>query len=138
MGGFGILEHTADVGVRATGDTLGEALSWIAKGMFSIIADLDSVQPRKTLEVSVDSTDTDALVVDWLNELLYRYEAEGLLLKEFEVTVDERGKSLVGKCIGEPVDPQRHVMLTAVKAATYHDLQVSHNAEWEIQAVLDV
>ena len=138
MGGFGILEHTADVGVRATGDTLAEALSWVAKGMFSVIADLDSVQPRKSLEVSVASTDTDALVVDWLNELIYRYEAEGLLLKEFDVTVDEEAKSLVGKCSGEPVDPQRHVMLTAVKAATYHDLQVSHNAEWEIQAVLDV
>ena len=138
MGGFEILEHTADVGVRATGDTLAEALSWVAKGMFSVIADMDSVEPRKALEVSVPSTDADTLVVDWLNELLYRYEAEGFLLKEFDVTVDEGGKSLVGKCVGEAVDPERHVMLTAVKAATYHDLQVSHNAQWEIQVILDV
>ena len=138
MGGFEILEHTADVGVRASGDTFAEALSWVAKGMFSVIADMDSVEPRKALEVSVASTDADTLVVDWLNELLYRYEAEGLLFKEFQVTVDEGGKSLVGRCIGEPVDPQRHVMLTAVKAATYHDLQVSHNAQWEVQIILDV
>ena len=77
MAGFELLEHTADVGIVATGDTLAEALSWAAKGMFSVIVNPDGVEEREVLEVSVVSTDTTALVVDWLNELLYRYEAEG-------------------------------------------------------------
>lgn len=138
MGGFELLEHTADVGVVATGDTLAEALSWVAVGMFSVIADLDNVEPRESIEVSVNSTGIDTLVVDWLNELLYTYEAKGFLPREFQVSVDEPGNSLVAQCVGEPLDPARHEVLTIVKAATYHNLQVSHNGQWRIQVILDV
>lgn len=137
-GGFQLLEHTADVGVVATGDTLADALAWAAKGMFSIIADLDTVEPRESLEVMVTSTDPDALVVDWLNELLYRYEAEGFLPKEVQVWVSEAGTSLRGLCLGEAVDPGRHLLRTIVKAATYHDLRVEHDGRWRVQVILDV
>ena len=46
LGGFKLLEHTADVGVVATGDTFAETLGWLARGMFSVIVDLDGVEPR--------------------------------------------------------------------------------------------
>jgi SHS2 domain-containing protein len=137
-GGFTLLEHTADVGIVATGATLGEALAWVAKGMFSVIADLDSVVPSETLGVSVASVDQSALVVDWLNELLYRYEAEGFLPREFNVTVDEEDASLQAQCLGERVDPERHCILTSVKAATYHGLELVHDSDWHIQVILDV
>jgi SHS2 domain-containing protein len=137
-GGFTLLEHTADVGIVATGASLAEALAWVARGMFSVIADLDSVAPREGLDVSVTSADPSALVVDWLNELLYRYEAEGFLPREFHVTVDETNASLQARCLGERVDPERHRILTSVKAATYHDLKLSHNGDYHIQVILDV
>jgi SHS2 domain-containing protein len=88
--------------------------------------------------VSVSSSDTDALVVDWLNELLYRYEAEGFLPGDFHVSVDDGATSLTARCHGEPFDPERHGTLTAVKAATYHGLVVAHNHEWRIEVILDV
>jgi len=137
-GTFALLEHTADVGIVATGSSLEEVLAWLAKGMFSVIADLDSVVPKEFLEVSLISSDQEALVVDWLNELLYRYEAEGFLPREFSVTVDGAGKGLCAQCWGESVDLQRHQILTSVKAATYHELQLSHNSQWRIQVILDV
>lgn len=138
MGAFEILEHTADVGVIATGDTFAEALGYVAEGMFSLIADLESVQPKESLKLSVQSIDTDALVVDWLNELLYRFDGEGFLPREFEVTLGKGERSLVARCMGERVDPERHTLKADVKAATYHSLEVSHNGEWRIQVVLDV
>ena len=138
LGVYELLEHTADVGVIAKGDTLSEAMSWLATGMFRVIADLDSVEPRETLEVSVTSADRDALIVDWLNELLYRHEAEAFIPKTFDVSVDESTSSLIARCEGEHVDRQRHAMRTAVKAATYHGLEASYNGEWSIQVILDV
>lgn len=114
-----MLEHTADLGIVASSDTLDEALAWVAKGMFSAIADLDSVSPQELLEVAVKATDPEALVVDWLNELLYRYEAEGFLPREFDVTLDDTGTGLHAQCWGEPIDLERHEILTSVKAATY-------------------
>lgn len=63
------MEHIADVGIIATEDSLSEALSWAARGMFSVIAELDNMAPG-SLEVSLVSPDQEALTVNWLNELL--------------------------------------------------------------------
>ena len=138
MGSFVLLDHTADVGVLATGRTLAEALAWLAKGMFSVIADMDTVESRASMEVSVVSGDRDSLAVDWLNELLFRFETEGFLPKDYAVTVDEAESSLVARCMGEPIDTERHGVGTAVKAATYHNLEVAHDGEWRIRVFLDV
>ena len=76
MAAFEILEHTADVGVIATGDTLAGALACVAQGMFSIIADLNDVESKDSITLSIESMDRDGLVVDWLNELLFTFESE--------------------------------------------------------------
>lgn len=138
MGGFEYLEHTADLGVVGWGATLAKALAWTATGMFSEVADLEAVRPLHTREVSVTSTDVEALAVDWLNELLFRYEADGFLPSEFDITVNDSGTGLVANCVGEPADPQRHKLRSAIKAATYHGLKVSHDGEWRVQVILDV
>ena len=138
MGSFELLEHTADLRVVGHGQDLAEALAWTATGMFSYIADLEAVERRETLRVSVSSTDQEALVVDWLNELLFRFEAEGFLPTEFHVSLAESGTALKAKCKGEPADWERHRIRAAVKAATYHRLQVSHDGEWHVQVVLDI
>lgn len=127
------------MGIIATGDTLAEALSWVAKGMFSVIAELENVKHEESLEVSIHSADHGAVTVDWLNELLYFYETQDFLPKEFLVTVDESGTSLKARCLGERVDPRRHRILASVKAATYHNLEViQHRSQWRIQVILDV
>ena len=138
MGGFELLEHTADVRVVATGQSLAEALSWVATATFSVIVDLATVEARESIQVDVASTDAQTLTVDWLNELLFRYETEGFILKEFRLAVNGAGTSLWARCMGEPVDKGRHGMLTEVKAATYHALEVSYNGQWRVQVVLDV
>ena len=137
MAGYKILDHTADVGIAASGDTLAEALAFLAKGMFALIADAETIEVSDSWELCVSSTDEEALAVDWLNELLYRYEADGFLPKEFWVCVEEGGKALKARCSGEKIDSLKRVF-TQVKAATYHGLEVSHDREWRIQVVLDV
>jgi len=138
MGRFELLEHTADIGVVATADTFANALSWLAKGMFSIMTDLDRIEPRDSIKVWVRSQDEECLAVDWLNELLYRFEAEGFLPREFQVIVHDCNNSLMAICTGEALDLDRHQAFTMVKAATYHDIRVSHLTEWRIQIILDM
>ncbi len=138
MSGFELMEHTADVGIVADGDTFADALTWVAIGMFSVIADLDLVRENSSVDVRVESSDRDSLVVDWLNELLYIFDANQFLPKTFEVSVDQDLTGLTASCSGESVDLDRHIFYTDVKAATYHNLQVSSGAEWNIRVVLDV
>ena len=137
MTGFQILDHTADIGIRATGDTLAEAFAHGARGMFSIITDLDTIQRRESRRVTVDAPDVEALLVNWLNELLYLYEVEGILFADF--AIENMGEQqLTATCTGERVDHQRHPIKTVVKAATYHALEVTVGRPCHVQFILDV
>ena len=138
MGGFTLLDHTADIGISAYGDNLEEAMSWLAVGMFSLIVDPCTVAPSRSQQVSVVSRDRETLVVDWLNELLYQYEVTGFLLKECRVSLDLEDTRLDALCLGESIDSTKHQILTVIKAATYHQLSVSHNRQWQVNVILDI
>jgi SHS2 domain-containing protein len=138
--GFTLLEHTADIGIVATGASLEEALAWLAKGMFSLLVEPSTIAATSARQVSVEARNRESLVVGWLNELLYLYEVTGFLLKECRVVLPEPGR-LEAVCRGELLDPSRHQVQTVIKGATYHHLEVSGNpgaAEWRIQVILDV
>ena len=138
MGGFTLLDHTADTGISAFGDSLEEALSWLATGMFSLIVDPETVKSSSSRTISVASSDREALAVDWLNELIYQHETTGFLLKECHVTLDRGDTQLEALCHGEEVDLSRHRILPVIKAATYHRVSVSHHEEWNVKVYLDV
>ena len=137
-GGFELIEHTADLGVVGRGDTLAEALEWAATGMLGFMADLDRVEQCETVRLSIVAPDREALAVDWLNELLYRFEADGFLPSRFEVTVNDEGTSLDATCVGEIISPGTPGVRAAVKAATYHQVEVSQNGEWRVRVFLDI
>ena len=138
MGGFTLMDHTADTGISAFGDSLEEALSWLATGMFSLIVDPETVESICSRTISLASSDREAMAVDWLNELIYQHETTGFLLKECHVTLDQGDTQMEAICHGEETDLNRHHILTVIKAATYHRLSVSREDDWNVRIYLDV
>ncbi len=140
MGSFEILEHTADVGVSACGESLEEALSWLAAGMFSLIVDPATTTFQGSHTLSVTSRDLESLAVDWLNELLFQYETTGFLPKDYQISLrqEQNRISMNALCQGDQLDPARHKILIVVKAATYHNLSVEQGPPWRISVILDV
>ncbi len=139
MSEFEIIEHTADVGIRAWGDTIEEAFEQAALGMFSIIADVSKVELIGEAEVRVDNDEMDGLLVDWLSELLYLFDAERIFLGKFKVKIDERNGRyfLKGRVFGETYDPKKHGMGVEIKAVTYHMLKVDMEKK-EITVLFDI
>jgi SHS2 domain-containing protein len=135
---FELIEHTADVGVEASGADLREAFEAAAEGMFSIIAETESVKPTETYQVEADADDAEALLVEWLNELLYLFDAKNVLLCRFSVT-SLTPIRLEADVFGEKYDPSRHRINMAVKAATYHAVSVEEDdAGARVRVILDV
>jgi SHS2 domain-containing protein len=132
-----VIDHTADVGIVAYGKDLKEAFANAAFGMFSLIADLEKVRGSISREIDVQSTDQEALLVDWLNELLYLFDVEHIIFKRFEITALSQ-KKLKAKVYGEKIDTSRHQLKTAVKAATYHMLKIEKNKGVRVQFILDI
>lgn len=135
---YEIIDHPADVGIRAFGEDLKELFSSAAHGMFDILADLDKVREAAKVKVEARGRDLEELLHEWLNELLYTYEIDELVLKRFDIEeIDER--KVLGTCWGEARDLERHSISTEIKGVTYHQLKVEKTEEgWIAEVIFDV
>ena len=131
-------EHTADLGLRVRAADLPALLAEAAKGLASmIVANLDDVRLVEERKIEVDGADRDYLVFDWLSELLFVYETQHLVLRDFDVRLTENGLQAVAR--GERLDPQRHVLDHEVKAITYHALKLEETSEgWLLEVIVDI
>ena len=71
MNSYEILDHTADVLIRAYGKTLAEAFEHAAKAMFDIITDNSEIESMGQYTIELEAPNVDQLLVDWLSELLF-------------------------------------------------------------------
>jgi len=134
---FEILDHTADVGIIAYGADLRQAFANAARGLFSLIAELDDVEEVTRQDIELTASDEESLLVAWLNELVYRFDTEGIIFKRFDIT-RLNNTHLKARGYGEKADSSRHRLKTEVKAATYHMLKVEKNDGFRVQVLFDI
>ena len=130
--------HTADVAYRIRGDSLAEIYENAAGALVATITDRRCLRPRETKEIAVEAPDREALLVAWLNHLLYLYDVDGFLGRNFEILELEEER-LTARARGETFDPDRHEGKTAVKAATYHHLEIRpRDHGWQATIIFDL
>ena len=134
---FEIVSHTADVGIIAYGADVKQAFANAAKGLFSLITELDDIREVLYRDIEVTATDKESLLVEWLNELIYLFDTEYIIFKRFDITELDNTR-LKARSYGEKVDNSRHELRTGVKAATYHLLKVDKDDGYKVQVILDI
>jgi len=135
---YRVLEHTADVGFEAYGSTREEVFANSASALVDLIVDLANIQAREEARIEVEAGDPLALLVNWLSEILYRFDAEGWLYRDFEFRrLDDCSLAAVAR--GEKFDRTRHPVKLQVKAVTYHQLALEPTREgWFARVFLDI
>jgi len=134
---FEILDHTADVGIIAYGADMKQAFANAAKGLFSLITELDDVEEVLHRDAELTATDAESLLVEWLNELIYQFDTEGIVFKRFDIIRLDNTR-LKARGYGEKVNRSKHKLKTGVKAATYHMLKVDKNDGCQVQVLFDI
>ncbi|HIQ22536.1 MAG TPA: archease [Planctomycetes bacterium] len=131
-------DHTADVGLRVRAPDLNQLFADAGQGLFSLlVADLATVRCAQSMAFAATASSYDDLLFDWLAELLFTFDTERVLLREFEVQVE--GFALKATAHGEPLDPRRHELDMEVKAVTYHGLKVERTDDgWLAEVILDL
>lgn len=138
MPDYELIDHTADIGIRARGKTLAQVFENAARGMFSILTDPEDVRPAKAYAIKAHALDVEALLVRFLSELLYKFAAENLVFREFKVKAITE-TTVEALALGEKLDPIRHTLLTEIKSATYHLLKVREGKEgWVAEVIFDL
>jgi SHS2 domain-containing protein len=135
---FEILEHTADIGLRAWGATLQEAFENAATALSAIVVELDDIEPRIAYPIAASGDDDQSLLVNWLNEALYYLDARRIVLRRFRIEHFADGR-VAGQAWGEPRDPVKHRPKVIVKGVTYHQLKIEQRPDGcEVQVFLDI
>ena len=131
-------EHTADIGVEIYGKTLEEIFSNAGYALFDTLVDITTILPTVQRAIHVTGNDAEALLMNWLRELLFLSSVYGEVYAEFVIqTLQPNVIHAVIK--GEVLDLERHHFKTELKAITYHHFAlVQKNGRWEARVIFDV
>lgn len=132
------IEHTADIGVRISAGSAGEAFTLAAGVMFDFMVDRSAMGQPDTWQIHVEGTDWEDLLVRWLEELLHGFEIEGRI----PGTIEIRGlvpTQLHAEIRGDRLDLDRDERGVQIKAVTYHQLRSKPTSDgFEVQVIFDI
>jgi len=132
---YQLLEHTADLLIRASGSTLEECFANAAYAMFDLVVDASAVRQVEERRIEVEPGDKEELLFEMLSELLYIHDVEGMVFSGFEIAFVDGGLRCLAK--GEKLDIGRHLPRTEIKAVTYHMLRVDQE-EPSVTVLFDI
>lgn len=135
---YEILEHTADAKFSATGDSLEEAFSETVNAFAEIVGGKGG-SVRHSVELESESL--DALLFDFIDELIFLQETEDVTatgVKDLEIEEKEDGYRLETTLWTDPIEPEDGLM--EIKAPTYSEMEVDYvkGEGWKITAVMDI
>ena len=136
---YEVIEHTAEIGIKAYGRTREELFAHMAQGMLSLIVPPDEVESRTSVCVKAQADGWERLLVAWLRELLYLFDTQHFLGRSFEVHRLE-STQIEATVSGESLDLERHRAEREVKAVTYCDLSLTQAPDgiWLAQVIFDI
>jgi len=151
---FELLEHKADLKIRAFGKDKEELFENAMIGMFEGARYEEEVKIQKPslatarrggrkgrspfrpskFKIKISSLDFPSLLVDFLSEVLYLCETKKLVFEkvEFQKLTE---KEMEGTLIGKPLKR----MGVHIKGVTYHDLEIhQENGKWQATILFDI
>ena len=134
MKNYEILEHVADLKIRAFGETKADLFLNMMKGMMESLKP-ERIKKGEKRKIKINSPDLGALLVDFLSEVLYLVETKKETYQKVnfkKLTKNEIEAELVGKKLKR--------MGVHIKAVTHHDLDIHQREDgvWEAIALFDI
>jgi len=144
-GGYRPVEHTADLGLKVWGRNPRELLEEAASGLVAQMFNPALVLEKEKREISLEAESVEELLFQWLKEIIFLAEQEGILFCRFQIEKDNfsirnaKTAKIQASLFGEKVDPARHDICIEIKAVTRHGLYVRKNGPWwEANILFDV
>jgi SHS2 domain-containing protein len=130
------VSHTADVKIRATAPTLEALFSEAFAALLLVLYGPDR-HGGMNREITIDAEDHESLLREFLSEVLFIAEVDGLVFSSADIHIDEC--HLRAALDGEPFDRSRHALGTEVKGISYSGLVITHDANgYMLDIVFDV
>jgi SHS2 domain-containing protein len=132
------IEHTADVGIEVTADSLPALFASAGEALYALIADRETINRHQDISIRATGNDRGELLHAWLCELLALFNVRGFIGKHCQIAhISDR--EVHGRVSGEQLNLKRHAFHTEIKGVTYHDFKVWQEAgTWHARVIFDV
>lgn len=133
---FEEVSHTADVKIRACAPTLDALFSDACDALMQVMYG-NSREGGIQKEIEIDAADIESLILDFLSEVLFVSDVEGIVFSKVKVQI--AGLHLHALLDGEPFDKRKHSVGTEVKGISYSGLSIGHDANgYMLDIIFDV
>ncbi|TSC54282.1 MAG: archease family protein [Microgenomates group bacterium LiPW_16] len=146
---------TADVAFEAYGKTPDELFENCGLALEEVMVDTKTLQKSKVkgqkAKLQLKSQKLEDLLYDFLSEMVFLKDRDGLLFSKFEIKIKPLTPSrispkdassaytLVANLSGEPIDPSHHHLRADVKAVTKHLFALEKEKEgYKATVILDI
>ncbi len=130
-----LIDHTADLMVKAFGSTVEECFANAGFALFDQTIDLSGIETTETMHFEVEGMDDEDRLYSFLSELLFMLDCDEMVFKELKVDFD--GEKVICDGKGEKLDRSRHRTRSEIKAVTYHMMEVDRETP-SVTVVFDV
>lgn len=133
----------ADTAFEASGDSPSELFTAASQALIETMVEPHTVNSAWSQIFEKSDPDLPTLLFDWLGEIVYLKDAQGLVFREVLTTVKQDPATghwtLDATLVGEEIDPDKHELRGDVKAVTKHMYDVRQDGtRWKARVVLDV
>lgn len=130
---FELIDHTADIGIKARGSTLTELFENAAKGMFAVIAGEGYVaqqgsKAERNIEINRNKDNLENILVSWLSELLYIFNREKIYFDTFKI-LSLNSNGIKAAACGVDIDLYQSNLYREIKAVTFHNLKIEEEVD---------
>ncbi|MBI3032748.1 archease [Candidatus Woesearchaeota archaeon] len=138
------LEHTADAKFQAYGQTLEQAFISAGVGMFNLLTNVKKIKPKISHNIKVEASSKEALLYDFIDELLFLVDTEGFIpceIDDFIILKKENEFIIQTTVYGDSY--KNYEVHGDIKAATYNDMIIDENYNQKnrkvmVQVVVDI
>ena len=131
----------ADIAFEAEGDSPEDLFRGATQALIETMADPLTVTNSWTRHITKTDEELEALLFDWLSEMVYWKDAAGVVFHAAPLTLKwTQGKwTLSGTLEGAPVNHQVQELRNDVKGITKHLYRVEEaGSQWRATVVIDV
>jgi SHS2 domain-containing protein len=135
---YTLIDHTADIGIHVTGDTMKNLFADAATAMFGQIVDISRLIGAHKNRIAVTGLDRHDLLINWLRELLSFWTIDAHLVKQVEIL--HMGETEIkADVFYDSYAPDKHDIIKDIKAVTYYGVSVDQTENgWEATVIFDV
>lgn len=135
---YELLDHTADFGIHVFGNDEKGLFQNAAMALMDQLVETEGLLAQEERRIVIEGNDLPDLMVNWLREILYLWTGEECFVQSVHIeSITE--KQLKAHAWVDPFSPERHKLISEIKAVTYHQVQVyKSGSRWEANVIFDI